>query len=58
MKEDKLRKIIDELQQELREIAYAIRTLESVASGKGRRGRPPKWMAKLPAGRARKPDGK
>ena len=37
-----LRKMIDQLRQEWREINYAIHALEALAAGKPRRGRPPK----------------
>jgi len=40
-----LRKLIDQLRRELAEIDYTIRALEALASGKRRRGRPPKFVA-------------
>ena len=40
-----LRAIIDQLRRELEEVRYALWALESVAAGRPRRGRPPKWVA-------------
>jgi hypothetical protein len=40
-----LRKIIEQLRRELDEIQYAIHTLEALALGERRRGRPPKFIA-------------
>ena len=43
-----------QLREDLARVDYLIRLLESMAEGKGRRGRPPKFLAALrPAGRPR-----
>lgn len=42
-----LRKFISLLYEELNEINYLIRVMEGMATGKRRRGRPPKWEAHL-----------
>ncbi len=47
----RLRKIIEELKKEVDLLNYVIRVLEQVATGKPRRGRPPKAAAKGPPGR-------
>jgi hypothetical protein len=39
-----LRRIIEQLKQEHAQVLYAIRALEALASGKRRRGRPPKFI--------------
>ena len=58
MEETLLRRAIQGLQHDLKEIRYAIWALESVASGKPRRGRPPKFVAEFPSAPARsKPRG-
>ena len=44
-----LRKLIEQLRQEQQEITYALWALEAVASGKPRRGRPPKTSTRRPA---------
>jgi hypothetical protein len=46
--EKTLRKMIEQLHRELREIRYALWALESVAAGKPRRGRPPKTEPSAP----------
>ena len=48
MEEALLRRMIQALRQDLKEISYAIWALESVATGKPRRGRPPKFVAGVP----------
>jgi len=40
-----LYKMIEQLRKELVEMQYAIHALEALASGKPRRGRPPKLLA-------------
>jgi hypothetical protein len=52
-----IRKMIDQLRKELVEIQYAIHALEALASGKPRRGRPPKFVTERQgkARRGRKP---
>ena len=51
-------KILAELRQQRDQIDEAILSLERLASGRGRRrGRPPAWMAPLPAKRRGRPPG-
>ena len=45
MRDSFLEEAIQVLRQELREVDYAIRTLESLSTGHRRRGRPPKFLA-------------
>jgi len=51
-----LNKMIEQLRKELGEMQYAIHALEALASGKPRRGRPPKILADrlAPAAKRRK----
>ena len=43
------------LQEELNEIDYLIRVMEGMATGKRRRGRPPKWATSFRLPRPGKP---
>lgn len=56
-----IRKILAELRQELTEVSAAILSLEQLARGGRRRGRPPSWIAEArkkaaPSKRAAAPD--
>ena len=59
MAQDRIRRAIVELRKELAQIDQVIRMLESLSTGKPRRGRPPKVLAevmrsaRLSAGRRR-----
>ena len=48
MDDRRLRAMIQHLYYELEQVRYAIWSLEAVASGKPRRGRPPKGKPKVP----------
>lgn len=55
MEQNALHKMIEQLRKELVEMQYAIHALEALASGKPRRGRPPKLVAdRLAASKRRK----
>lgn len=54
MDDKTLRKMIEQLHRELREIRYAQWALESVAAGKPRRGRPPKTEPSAPRKKRRR----
>jgi len=49
-----LRKIIGQLRRELQEISYALWSLEALARGKPRRGRPPKIAGEIKKKRPKK----
>ncbi len=55
MEQTALHTMIEQLRKELVEMQYAIHALEALASGKPRRGRPPKlvadWLASVGKGR-------
>lgn len=53
-----IRKMIDQLRRELVEIQFAIHALETLAAGKRRRGRPPKFAQPKPAAGRKKPKPK
>jgi len=51
-------KVLAELRQEREQIDEAILSLERLVAGRGRRrGRPPAWMANMPAKRRGRPPG-
>jgi hypothetical protein len=49
-----LRKMIEQLRRELQEISYALWSLEALARGKPRRGRPPKIAGEIKEKRPKK----